>query len=215
MKIHKRSAVLGGTLGAVAVAGALIAGPVFADDSATSSAGSAISNGMHAPDFDGDGPMSDSATVGMRGGPRGHGGGMFGGAMLHSEGVVARTTTSGTTYITVRTQTGKVTAASDTSVTVRSDDGYTRTWSIGSGTAVVKAGATVKASAFAVGDVVSAAGTVDGDAVTTNFVGSGGDRGGFGGRGRHGGRDGDGPMGGNGAPAGTLAPMPGASSTNA
>ena len=192
MKLHKRSAILGGTLGAVAVAGALIAGPVFADDTTTL-------------------PNVGSTTRGMPDG--GHHGLGFGGPMLHSEGVAASTDSSGTvTYITVRNQMGKVTAASDTAITVKSDDGYTRSWAISASTVVVKDGATVKASTFAVGDIVMVSGTVDGDSVTTAFVGAGGMRGGMGGmRGAHGRghMDGDGPMG-NG---GMLAPVPSASAS--
>jgi hypothetical protein len=192
MKVHKRSAILGGTLGAVAVAGALITGPVFADDTTTL-------------------PSVGSTTQGMPDG--GHHDLGFGGPMLHGEGVAASTDASGTvTYITVRNQMGKVTAASDTAITVKSDDGYTKTWAISSSTVVVKDRATVKASAFAVGDVVMVSGTVDGDTVTTRFVGAGGMRGGMGGmRGGHGrgDMDGDGPMG----SGGMLAPVPSASAS--
>lgn len=202
MKIQKQSALLGGTLGAVAVAGALIAGPVFADDSTTATSPSTGSS-AHVPDGDGDGGM--------------HGRG-FGGAMLHSEGVAASTDASGNvTYITVRSQNGKVTAASDTSITVTSDDGYTKTWAIGSATVVTKDGTTVTGSEFAVGDVVSVSGTVSGDSVTTTFVGTGGMggmRGGHGGMGGHGDMDGDGPMGNGGGSTRTLAPVPSASASS-
>lgn len=200
MKLHLKSAAIGGSVAAVAVAGALIAGPVFADDTTTGTG-----TGTEARGFD---------HHGMRGGP--------GGPMLHSEGVVAQTDSSGnTTYVTVRMQSGAVTAASDTAISVKSDDGYTRTWSIGSTTVVMKDGSTVKASGLAVGDTVVVHGTVDGDAVTTTFVGSGmgpgmggGPRGGMGGHGRGGHMDGDGPMGSmGGAPTGTLAPVPSASAS--
>lgn len=203
MKINKKSAALGGAFGAVVVAGALIAGPVLADDSST----------VTAPG------LGSTAHGRMDGGMR-HGGmhGFGPGAMLHSEGVAASTDSSGNvTYVTVREQSGKVTASSDSSITVKSDDGYTKTWAIGSATIVTKDGSTVKASSFAVGDSVRISGTVDGDVVTTTFVG-GGTMGGFDGMGRHGhggpDMDGDGPMGG-GSPTGALAPVPSASSTTA
>lgn len=203
MKLHLKSAAIGGSVAAVAVAGALIAGPVLADDSSTTPG---ISSGTEARGF---------AGHGMRGGP--------GGPMLHSEGVVAQSDTSGnTTYVTVRMQSGTITAASDTAITVKSDDGYTRTWTIASTTVVLKDGSAVKGSAFAVGDTVVAHGSVDGDTVTTTFIGSGqgrgmddGMRGGMGGHGRGGHMDGDGPMGdANGAPSGTLAPVPSASASS-
>jgi len=191
MKITRRSAGIAGAVAAVAVSGALVAGPVFADanstQTTTTSDTTTATSGRHAPDFDGDGPRSDTATAGAPGRHHGDGmGGVLGGPMLHSEGVVAKTTTSGTSYVTVRTQTGKVTAASDTAITVKSDDAYTKTWAIGSSTVVNRNGATAKGSAFAEGDVVTVSGTVDGDVVTTTFVGNGGGRDGRGrdGRGR-------------------------------
>jgi len=194
MALHLKSAAIGGTVAAVAVAGALIAGPVFADDSST------------------------TTTPGLSGNsaPDDHRGGRIGGPghMLHSEGVVSQTDADGNvTYVTVRAQTGQVTAASDTAITVKSDDGYTRTWAISSTTVVVKDGATVKASGFSVGDTVMVHGTVDGDAVTTTFVGSGMGRG-PGGMGRGHGRGGhmDGT---DDAAAGTLAPMPSTNTTSA
>lgn len=199
MKLHLKSAAIGGSVAAVAVAGALIAGPVFADDSTTATPG--LSSAQRNADGD----------FGHRGGPMGG----MGGPMLHSEGVVAQSDASGnTTYVTVRMQSGKVTAASDTAITVKSDDGYTRTWAISATTVVLKDGSSVKASTFAVGDTVMVHGSVDGDVVTTAFVGSGMGPG-MGGHGHgHGGpMDGDGPMGG-GAPTGTLAPVPSASASS-
>jgi len=170
MNVHKRSAILGGALGAITVAGALIAGPVFADDTLTLNS-----------------PGLGSSANGLPDG--GHHRLGFGGPLLHSEGVAASTDASGNlTYVTVRNQTGKVTAASDSSISIKSDDGYTKTWAISSTTMVSKDGTTVKGSAFAIGDVAMVSGTVDGDAVTATFVGTGGMRGGHGGmRGGHGG----------------------------
>lgn len=196
MKLHLKSAAIGGSVAAVAVAGALIAGPVFADDTSTTTAPG----------------LSGTST------PDGHRGGRSGGPghMLHSEGVVAQTDTEGNaTYVTVRNQMGQVTAASDTSITVKSEDGYTRTWAISSTTVVVKDGATVKASSFSVGDIVMVHGTVDDDAVTTTFVGSGMGGGMGRGHGRGGHMDGDHPMSGDDAAAGTLAPMPSTNTTSA
>lgn len=184
MKITRRSAIVAGTVAAAAVAGALIAGPASASNT-TGTASSTTSNSpyfgmmggrgggmMGGFDADGDG-RPDSATAGgpmMRG--RGDFRGMMGrGGMLHSEGVAAQVDSAGkTTYVTVRMQQGKVTAASDSSISITSDDGYVSTWTINSSTRLFRNGAVVKGSAFVAGDVVMAEGTVSGGTATANMV---------------------------------------------
>ncbi len=153
---------------------------------------------------------SDPATSDPNGfdGPRGM---MFGaGRTIHSEGVSAQQDSSGgTTYITVRTQTGKVTAASDSSITLKSDDGYTSTWSITASTVVSSNGSKVKASSFKVGDVLSASGTVSNGAATASFIGTED----FGMMGRGRGDRGHGMMGDDDANTGGLAPVPSSSAS--
>lgn len=125
------------------------------------------------------------------GGGDGSGGGMRGGMAgaqqlfnaLHGDFVVA--TDSGTQ--TMRLQTGEITALSDGSLTVQSADGYTSSFTVGSG---------VDVSGFAQGDTVRVIGTVSGDTATATSVSSGttgfgsGGQGGQGGAGGQSGRDG-------------------------
>ena len=184
MKMSRRTAVIAGSIATLAVAGTLVAGPAFAkghgnrNNPFTQSQGASdkivgrmggMGMGMGMP---------DSSTVVGRMGGRGHGMDMDGdhgmpngiarGRMLHSEGVVAQTDAAGTvTYVTVRQQDGKVTAASDTSITVKSDDGYTATWPIDANTKIVRNGAVAKGSAFVAGDIVEVRGTVSAAGVVT------------------------------------------------
>jgi hypothetical protein len=183
MKITRRSAIIAGTIATVAVAGALIAGPASAFGRSGSASGGTSTfqsfgmmggrggDMMGGFDADGDG-RPDSSTAGgpmMRG--RGFGPMLGRGGMLHSEGVIARLDATGkATYVTVRMQQGKVTSATDATIVVTSDDGYVGTWPITSTTKLYRNGAVVKGSAFAVGDIVMAAGTVAGGTVTTNIV---------------------------------------------
>lgn len=189
MKMSRRTAVIAGSIATLAVAGTLVAGPAFAKGHGnrnnqfsqsqgapgTSTSGNAIGRvggmGMH-----------ETSTVGGMMGGRGHGmdmdrdhgmsNGIARGRMLHSEGVVAQTDAAGAvTYVTVRQQDGKVTAASDTSITVKSDDGYTATWPIDANTKIVRNGAVVKGSAFVSGDIVEVRGIVSAaGVVTTNDI---------------------------------------------
>ena len=188
MSITRRTAVIAGAVAAAAVVGVLIAGPAsaFAKNGGSSGGtGGYQSFGMMGGrgggmmggfDADGDG-RPDSASLG---GPmmRGRGSMMGLGGMLHGEGVVARynSTTKTTTYVTVRMQQGKVTSADESTIVVTSDDLYVGTWPITSVTKLYRNGTVVRGSAFAVGDVVMAQGTVVGSSVTTNFVSSLGGR---------------------------------------
>ena len=82
---------------------------------------------------------------------------------------------TGTTgaYVTKVAQRGAVTAVSASSLTVRSEDGFSQTYAVGSGTVVRKDGAAAKATDLAVGDTVRVVGTKDGSTVTADRVGSG------------------------------------------
>jgi hypothetical protein len=115
---------------------------------------------------------SDSSTVsqqpgGMRGGPGG------GTNALHGTYTVADT--SGTGYHTELSQTGKVTALSATSITMISDDDYSKTYTIDSGTVVQAMGApgantsgsTLTISSIATGDSVSVTATASDSTVDT------------------------------------------------
>lgn len=186
MKMSRRSAVIAGSIATLAVAGTLVAGPAIAKgrghQNGFSTSNSQSANGNVIGRMGGMG-MMESGTVGGPMGERGRGHGMGDmdgdhrlgmpegiarGRMLHGEGVIASTDANGaTTYITVRHQDGKVTAASDTSITVKSDDGYTKEWPISSTTKIVRNGAVAKGSAFVVGDVVEVRGTVSSSGVVT------------------------------------------------
>ncbi len=193
MKISLRTAVAAGTIAALGIAGALIAGPASANgkaDAVKNAQQFSLRGGQGGPGFMGGmmgGFDNDTATIGPMlrgrgefGGPgmmrgRGEFGGpgmMRGGAMLHSEGVVAQRDASGNvTYVTVRMQQGKVTAADAASITVQSDDKVSYIWPITSTTKLFHNGALAKATDFAVGDLVMANGTVaSGGAVTTNII---------------------------------------------
>lgn len=163
MKMSRRSAIVAGSIATLAVAGTLVAGP-------------AIAKGGRP---DGRSHMSANAVGSVESG-RGHHmgdqrrgmGDMMGvarGRMLHSEGVIASKDSAGaTTYTTVRSQEGKITASSDTSITVKSDDGYTATWPLTATTKISRNGVAAKGSEFVVGDVVDVRGSVaTGGAVTT------------------------------------------------
>jgi hypothetical protein len=102
-----------------AVAGVVVGGVSVAGSSPASSA--TVASAASSPGPDGYG--------------HGRGGGTFGGFLgaLHGQFVTPR---SGGGYQTVDIQRGKVTALSGGTITVRSDDGYTRTYAVGSGTTV-------------------------------------------------------------------------------
>ena len=181
MKMSRRTAVVAGSIATLAVAGTLVAGPAFAKGHGNRTNQMSNSQGASGNVIGrmGGMGMSDSATVGGMMGGRGHGmrdmdgdhgmpNGVARGQMLHSEGVVAKTDSAGAvTYVTVREQNGKVTAASDSSITVKSDDGYTATWPISTTTIINRNGAVAKGSAFVAGDVVEVRGTVSSAGVVT------------------------------------------------
>jgi hypothetical protein len=113
----------------------------------------------------GPGGMGDRGPGGM--GDRGPGGprGEMGGRMLHGEGVVEDADGN---YITVRMQTGEVTAVSATSISVKSADGYTSTYAITDATEQDR-DRTAETQAK-VGDTVHVRATVDGGTATADDI---------------------------------------------
>ncbi|GHE94525.1 hypothetical protein GCM10017786_29470 [Amycolatopsis deserti] len=122
---------------------------------------------------------SGSSTTGQ-GGPGGMGmpGGSPGGLgnALHGEYVVSDGNGG---YTTELMQTGTVTEISATSLTAKSDDGYTKTYSIDSGTAV---GGNADLSSIASGDTVTVVASLSGDTATADTL-TEGDQAGTGGPG--------------------------------
>ena len=104
---------------------------------------------------------SATTTQGMPGGGQQAGPGGQSSALtsaLHGEYVVSDGNGG---YTTELTQTGTVTAISSTSVTAQSTDGYSKTYTIDSGTAV---------SDIATGDTVTVVATVSGDTATVESL---------------------------------------------
>jgi len=101
---------------------------------------------------------------GDMGGPRGGMGGP-GGHMLHGEGVVEDADGN---FVTIRTQSGEVTAVSATSITVKSTDGYSSTYVINDET-VVERDRTADTNAK-VGDTVHVRATVNGNTATADDI---------------------------------------------
>ncbi len=110
----------------------------------------------------GPGQMGDRGPGGMgdKGGPRGEMG-----RMLHSEGVIEDADGN---YVTVRMQTGEVTAVSATSISVKSVDGYTSTYVI-TDTTEQDRDRTADTQAQ-VGDTVHVRATVDGSTATADDI---------------------------------------------
>ena len=133
----------------------------------------------------GSGDGTSAAATGGPGGGQGFGGGgqglpggMTGGrggaaASLHGTSVVSDGNGG---YVTQETQTGTVSAVSASSITVKSEDGYSKTYVIGSATSVdngadtiadVAAGHTVRVVATTSGDTATATTVTDTDLATT------------------------------------------------
>ncbi|KAA9153621.1 hypothetical protein FPZ12_034140 [Amycolatopsis acidicola] len=123
---------------------------------------------------------SSSSQGGMQGGPGG--GQMPGGtsgastlsSALHGEYVVSDGNGG---YTTELMQTGTVTEISATSLTAKSTDGYTKTYTIDSGTAV---GDNQNISSIATGDTVTVVASVSGDTATADTLTEGSDQAGQG-----------------------------------
>lgn len=118
-------------------------------------------------------PTQSPSASDMRGGQgeRGHGPGERGpregapGHMLHSEGVIEDADGN---FVTVRMQTGEVTAISATSISVKSVDGYTSTYAINDATEQER-DRTADTQAK-VGDTVHVRATVDGSTATADDI---------------------------------------------
>jgi hypothetical protein len=114
------------------------------------------------------GSSDSSAQGGQMGGPGGQMGGQGGAgslmSALHGEYVVSDGNGG---YTTELMQTGKVTAISATSLTAASDDGFTKTYTIGSDTAV---GNNAGISSIATGDTVTVVATTSGNTATAESV---------------------------------------------
>ncbi|AIJ21820.1 hypothetical protein [Amycolatopsis methanolica] len=110
---------------------------------------------------------SSAMSQGGPGGGMGMPGGGSSSAMvnaLHGEYVVADGNGG---YTTVLMQIGTVTEVSATSLTAKSDDGYTRTYTIDSDTAV---GDNADLSSIATGDTVTVVASVSGDTATADTL---------------------------------------------
>jgi hypothetical protein len=128
---------------------------------------------------------SNSSSSSAQGGPGGQmQGGPGGQSMLanslHGEYVVSDGNGG---YTTELTQTGTVTAISSTALTAKSDDGYTKTYTIDSSTAV---GNNANISSIAAGDTVTVVAKVSGSTVTAETLDEGGAQAGPGGFGQGG-----------------------------
>ncbi|MCA4134437.1 hypothetical protein [Arthrobacter sp. M4] len=142
----KRGLVVGGV--AVVLAGATAAGVYAATNSPSTPANGVAGAGGQPGGFNGTGPngtgQNGTGTQGMPGGqgfqgmpggaaPDGMGMGFSGlNAAIHSEYVVLQ----GQSYVTMSEQLGTVTAISSDSITVKSDDGFSRSYQLGSGVQV-------------------------------------------------------------------------------
>lgn len=114
--------------------------------------------------------------MGMDGGPGGLGTGAAGlNAAVHSEYVVLE----GSSYVTMAGQTGTVTAISGTSMTVKSEDGFSRTYAVGSDVKVAQGmrqrgsastGSTLSFSNVATGASVRVTALKDGDTYTAETI---------------------------------------------
>jgi hypothetical protein len=135
MKIKTRRTLVGAAWACVGVLGlsALTGVAVAAENSRASSTTAA------------------AASAGTASGAAGRGGlRALGSRVLHGE----LTVKAKNGVRTVDTQLGTVTSVSPTSLTVRSQDGFSLTWALGSGTVVRAGGARSSASALAVGQSV-------------------------------------------------------------
>lgn len=117
---------------------------------------------------------SSSAQAGPGGQPMPGGGQADLASALHGEYVVSDGSGG---YTTALMQIGKVTAISSTSLTAKSDDGYTKTYTIDSDTAV---------GSIATGDTVTVVASVSGDTATAGTITEGTAQAGPGGMGQQG-----------------------------
>lgn len=161
------------TAGAVAVAAVVVTGGTLAVNAANASGGTSATTvppggygtgaaGGYGPGQSGSAPAGPEAEGGTdQGRPGPHGPGGHGGPhgarelrdVLHGDFVVTNPEGG---YLTRRMQTGAVTALAGGKLTIKSTDGYSSTYTVGE----------VPTTDIAVGDTVTAVGTVSGSTVT-------------------------------------------------
>jgi len=175
----KKGLLVGGAavvLGAAAGAGAYAAGNGSGTAANAQGAGGASQFGPGGQSGMA-GPGSQSGTNGgMAGGPGGLGMGAAGlNAAIHSEYVVLE----GSNYVTMAGQAGTVTDVSATSLTVKSEDGFSRTYAVGSDVQVTQGvrqrGGTSTGSALSLSNVTTGASVrvtalKNGDAYTAQAI---------------------------------------------
>ncbi|MFF1883878.1 hypothetical protein ACFVVC_20655 [Pseudarthrobacter sp. NPDC058196] len=181
----KKGLLVGGAavvLGAAAGAGAYAAGNGSGTAANAQSAGSASQfgpggqNGMAGPGSQAGTNGGAAGGMGMDGGPGGLGMGAAGlNAAIHSEYVVL----DGSNYVTMAGQSGTVTDVSATSLTVKSEDGFSRTYSVGSDVQVTQGmrqrggtstGTTLSLSNVTTGASVRVTALKNGDAYTAQAI---------------------------------------------
>lgn len=181
----KKGLLVGGAavvLGAAAGAGAYAAGNGSGTAANAQGAGAASQfgpggqNGMAGPGSQAGTNGAAAGGMGMNGGPGGLGMGAAGlNAAIHSEYVVLE----GSNYVTMAGQAGTVTDVSATSLTVKSEDGFSRTYSVGSDVQVTQgmrqrggtsAGSTLSMSSVTTGTSVRVTALKNGDAYTAQDI---------------------------------------------
>lgn len=160
------------TAGAVAVAAVVVTGGTLAVNAANASGSTGTATGLpgvygtgplggYGPGQGGTAPAGPEAEGGTDQGPGPHGPGGPGGPhgarelrdVLHGDFVV---TNPDGGYLTRRMQTGAVTALAGGKLTIKSTDGYSSSYTVGE----------VPTTGIAVGDTVTAVGTVSGSTIT-------------------------------------------------
>lgn len=181
----KKGLLVGGAavfLGAAAGAGAYAAGNgsgTAANAQGTGGAsqfGPGGQNGMAGPGSQTGTNGGAAGGMGMDGGPGGLGMGAAGlNAAIHSEYVVLE----GSSYVTMAGQTGTVTDVSATSLTVKSEDGFSRTYAVGSDVQVTQGmrqrggastGSSLSLSNVTTGASVRVTGLKNGDTYTAQII---------------------------------------------
>ena len=161
-----------GAVGASALTGfAFAAGATGTNDSAAPSAYPAATQppATDAPGPGGQGGPGMKGRMGGMGGPGGPGIGRLGpdGPVLHGDLVVKNKDGK---VVTIRVQSGKVTAAGSGSITVASSDGYTSTWILNADTRIRRDMQDATAANLVVGDTVAVRGEVVSGNATAKVV---------------------------------------------
>ncbi|TDT75702.1 hypothetical protein DFO47_11142 [Arthrobacter sp. AG258] len=181
----KKGLLVGGAavvLGAAAGAGAYAAGNGSGSAANAQGAGAVSQfgpggqNGMAGPGSQAGTNGGTAGGMGMDGGPGGLGMGAAGlNAAIHSEYVILE----GSNYVTMAGQAGTVTDVSATSLTVKSEDGFSRTYAVGSDVQVTQGmrqrggtstGSTLSLSNVTAGSSVRVTALKDGDTYTVQAI---------------------------------------------